>query len=100
VNLARVAYDWLLHGRRPVHVEARRRLRWLAFRLDWPAFKALRSRGELGLAGWLWSLAQAPKVYEFFSWRDPGPFARLVGERLRARIQRMRQRTRPWAPAK
>ena len=97
VNLARVAYDWLLHGTRPRHVEARLRLRWLAFRLDWPAFRALRGRGELGLAGWLWSLAQAPKVYEFFSWRDPGPFLRLVGERLRERAQRRR----PWpSPAK
>jgi len=97
VNLARVAYDWLLHGRRPAHAEARQRLRWLALRLDWPAFRALRGRGELGVAGWLWSLAQAPKVYEFFSWRDPGPFVRLVADRVRSRVQRMR----PWpSPAK
>jgi len=96
VNLARVAYDWQLRGARPRHVEARLALRWLAFRLDWPAFKALRGRGELGLAGWLWSLA-APKVYEFFSWRDPGPFLRLVSQRMRQRAQRIR----PWpSPAK
>ena len=92
VNLARVAYDWLLGGTRPRHVEARLALRWLAFRLDWPAFQALRARGELGLAGWLWSLVQSPTVYELFSWNDPLPFARFWATRLRAALARRMQR--------
>jgi hypothetical protein len=33
--------------------------------------------------------AQAPKVYEHFSWSDPAPFVRLWRGRIRSRWQRL-----------
>jgi predicted ATP-grasp superfamily ATP-dependent carboligase len=89
VNLPRVAYEFLLYGRRPQPARASTRYRWLAWRYERRAFMALHARGELGVAGWLWSLAQAPKVYEFFSWSDPMPFVRLLGARVNRKAGRL-----------
>jgi hypothetical protein len=88
VNLPRVAYDYLLHGTRPVHVEARSGLRWLHFRYDRRAYR------ELGLSRWKWmaSLLEAPKVYDLFSWSDPLPFARYWSTRIRAALGRRMHR--------
>lgn len=84
VNLPRVAYDYLLHGRRPRHVEARLGLRWLHFAYDRRAWRDL----GLSRAQWLASLLEAPKVYELFSWTDPMPFARYWTTRIRAALAR------------
>jgi predicted ATP-grasp superfamily ATP-dependent carboligase len=89
VYLARVAYEFLLYGRRPQPARASTRYRWLAWRYDRRAFRELHSRGELGTAAWLWSLAQAPKVYEYFAWSDPMPLARLLHARVNRRWQRL-----------
>jgi D-aspartate ligase len=89
VNLARVAYDFLLYGRRPAPARASTRYRWLAWRYDWRAFRELNSRGQLSAARWLWSLVEAPKVYEYFSWSDPLPFVRLLRGRVRQRLRRL-----------
>jgi predicted ATP-grasp superfamily ATP-dependent carboligase len=89
VNLPRVAYDYLLHGARPVHAEASLAYRWLCLRYDKRAYRELKARGRLGLAGWLWSLARAPKVYDLFSWSDPAPFARAWRGRFQSRWQRL-----------
>jgi D-aspartate ligase len=89
VNLARVAYDFLLHGRRPQPAVAGTRYRWLAWRYDRRAFRQLHAKGQMSAARWLWSLAQAPKVYEFFSWTDPLPFLRLWRGRVNRRWQRL-----------
>jgi len=85
VNLARVAYDYLVHGERPVHREAGLAYRWLSFHYD----RLARREAKLGTARWLWSLVQAPKVYAIFSWRDPAPFVRYWAGRLERRWQRL-----------
>ena len=89
VNLARIAYDFLLYGRRPRPARASTRYRWLAWRYDRRAFRELHSRGELGTLAWLCSLARAPKVYEYFSWSDPMPLVHLLHGRLNRRWQRL-----------
>lgn len=89
VNLPQVAYDFLTRGKRAAPAAARTRYRWLALRYDLRAYRELRARRALGAAGWLWSLAQAPKVYELFSWTDPAPFLRFWRRRLDSRWQRL-----------
>lgn len=89
VNLARVAYEFLLQGRRPRPARLSTRTRWLAWRYDWRAFRELHARGELTALAWLWSLAQAPKIYEYFSWSDPMPFVHLLHGRVNRRWQRL-----------
>ena len=73
VNLAAVAYDYLLDGTRPFPAEARIGLRWLHFAYDRKAYRQLKSRGEITTAQWIWSLLQAPKVYDVWAWSDPWP---------------------------
>lgn len=90
VNLPRVAYEFLTRNRRPERSNAQTRYRWLCLRYDWRAYRELRARRELNAAGWLWSLAQAPKVYDLFSWSDPLPFLRSWQHRLRAKLRRLR----------
>jgi D-aspartate ligase len=92
VNLPRVACDFFNGKKVPERSRATTRYRWLCMRFDWRAFKELRERGELNAAQWLWSLAQAPKVYEIFSWSDPLPFLRFwvnrIGNALSRRMHR------------
>jgi predicted ATP-grasp superfamily ATP-dependent carboligase len=93
INLPRIAYDYLVHGKRPQAMPRYRTThRWLALRPDWRAYRELAARGELSLAGWLRSILQAPKVYDLFSWTDPVPFAREFLSRWRARIPRVSAR--------
>jgi D-aspartate ligase len=83
VNLMRTAYDFLLEGKRPAAREAHgTRIRWLSLQLDRQAFKALNADGRLGVARWLASIAFARKVYNVFSWSDPGPWLSLWAHRL------------------
>jgi D-aspartate ligase len=95
VNLMRVAYDYLVQGRRPAATAYRRDYRWLWLRTDYRAYRELAARGELGLFGWLWSIVRGPNVYELFSWRDPLPFLRVTARRAR-RIPRLTQRMWRW----
>lgn len=88
VNLPEAAYEYLVRGRRPPPPEARPGLRWLSLPLDWAAFRQLNARGELSAWRWLWSLIEARKVCDLFSWRDPLPFARYWATRLRAALAR------------
>lgn len=70
VNLPGIGYDYLVHGTRS---QAAPRYR-------------IRHR-------WLASLVRHRKVYDLFSWRDPGPF---LSSSL-ARIERLSRRTgRLW----
>ncbi len=89
VNLPKIAYDFMVHGRSPQPAIARTHYRYLAMRYDRRAYRELKAAGNLGLAGWLWSLAQAPKVYELFSWTDPAPFVRFWRGRFERRWQRL-----------
>ena len=93
VNLPCVAYEFLLHGRRPPPARAGTRYRWLAWRYDRRAFRELRAQRRLGAAAWLWSLVQAPKLYELFAWSDPLPFVRFLGRRVERRLRRLWQPT-------
>jgi predicted ATP-grasp superfamily ATP-dependent carboligase len=81
VNLPRVAYEFLTQNRLPEQSVAGTRYRWLSLRYDWRAYRELRALGRLGTAQWLWSLAQAPKVYDLFSWSDPLPAVRRLAMR-------------------
>ncbi len=78
VNLPRVAYEYLLHNVRPAHAEPDLDWRYLHFGYDWQAFR----EGDASLWRWLWSLAEARKVYDVFAWNDPGPFLAQLGARL------------------
>jgi len=89
VNLPKVAYDFLVHRKTPRPAIARTHYRYLAMRYDRRAYRELKAQGKLGLAGWLWSLAQAPKVYELFAWTDPAPFVRFWRGRFERRWQRL-----------
>src|SRR4051812_50223879 len=67
VNLARVAYDYLVHGERPVHREAGLAYRWLAFHYDRLARPGGQPRpGRRALA-----LVPGPKGYAVFFWGGP-----------------------------
>jgi D-aspartate ligase len=96
VNLTRVAYDFLVRGKRPDGLNARAtaqtRYRWLSLRYDWPAYREAAARGELSFAAWLISLCEAPKVYDLFSWSDPKPFARYWTARIRSALARRMHR--------
>jgi predicted ATP-grasp superfamily ATP-dependent carboligase len=75
LNLPLTAYEHLVYGKRPSAPSGYRTThRWLYLRFDWLAYRELAARGELGLGGWLASLAAAPKVCQTFSWSDPLPF--------------------------
>lgn len=88
VNLPRVAYEFLIEGKRPPPARARTRYRWLCMRYDWRAYR----EGQCSAARWLGSLLAAPKVYELFSWTDPLPFARYWTARLRGALGRRMHR--------
>jgi D-aspartate ligase len=84
LNLTRIAYDYLLEGRRPSSTPTyHTAYRWLALRADWRSFRALAARGELDFGTWVRSLLEAPKVYELFSWSDPMPFLRHLMEKFK-----------------
>ena len=87
VNLPQVAYDYMTTRARPRHVAARTQYRWLCPGLDYKAYRGLAARGELGAVSWLASLA-SPKVYDLFSWRDPGPFLSHLCRRARTILGR------------
>ena len=92
VNLPRVAYDYLVHGQRAQHVEARVGKRWLCLMYDWRACKELAARGQISRGRWVASLLEAPKVYDLFAWSDPMPFARYWSGRIRAALARRMHR--------
>lgn len=83
VNLPVVAYDLLVHGRRPeAPPRPSRPRRWLNLYRDWLAFREQRG-DELTLAAWLRSVARPGAVYEAFAWEDPEPFAWWAGGMVR-----------------
>jgi D-aspartate ligase len=88
INLMRVAYDYLLEGTRPAISNYSTRKRWVYLRYDFQSYRALAKRGELSLLGWLRSLIGVPKIYNYFSWSDPGPFAALWIGRITRRARR------------
>jgi hypothetical protein len=53
-------------------------------REDWRAYK----EGQVGLLGWLASIAYLPKVYDIFAWSDPLPFVRYWTGRIRSALTR------------
>lgn len=92
VNLPKVAYEYLVSGKQPLHTEAKRDVRWLCLHYDWRAFKELRARREITLTAWLLSLAHTPMVYDLFSWSDPMPFVRHWVKKIRGAFTRRMHR--------
>jgi predicted ATP-grasp superfamily ATP-dependent carboligase len=84
VNLPKVAYDFLLFQKYPQPSKAKVSYRWLCLREDWRAYK----EGQIGLLGWLASIAYLPKVYDIFAWSDPLPFVRYWTGRIRSALTR------------
>lgn len=91
VNLAAIAYDYLVHGTRPGPLQPRADYRWLCLPLDYRAFRA----SDMGLLAWLTSLLDARKVHDLFAWHDPLPLlahwrnqAKLLPPRITRRIAR------------
>jgi D-aspartate ligase len=95
LNLPRIAYDYLLYGKRPGTQAYRTEWRWLSLHHDYRSYRALAARGELGAWAWVRSILEARKVYDLFSWTDPLPFARHLLRRVR-RIQRLTLRVKRW----
>lgn len=96
VNLAKAAYEYLLDGRRPEPSTYSTERRWVFLRLDFLAYRALARRGEIGLLSWIRSLAASRKVYNVFSWTDPGPFAALWTGRFTRRGRRAGDKLVTW----
>lgn len=96
VNIARIAYEHLLTGKRgPVPARFGTAYRWLNLRLDYRAYRDLAARGELGFWRWLASLAGSRKLYAVFAWTDPAPM--LIGLLRRARrLPRFTARLTRW----
>ncbi|XXX72120.1 hypothetical protein WMF30_31190 [Sorangium sp. So ce134] len=87
VNLPRVAYDYLVEGRRPAAPpRAAPGYRWLNVYRAYRAFR--EQRGGASLATWLASVAGAPTVYDAFAWDDPRPFARWASTFLTRKVAR------------
>jgi predicted ATP-grasp superfamily ATP-dependent carboligase len=95
LNLPLIAYEYLVHGRRPAWQDYDTKVRWLCFELDFRAYRDLTTQGQLGAAAWLRSLADAPKVYDVFSWSDPVPFLHHLAGRVKS-IPRISQRLLRW----
>jgi predicted ATP-grasp superfamily ATP-dependent carboligase len=95
LNLPQVAYEYLLHGKRPRTIGYGTTYRWLSLRHDYRAFRELTALGELSALQWLGSLAFWPKVYTLFSWTDPMPYARFWMRRVK-RLPRLTARLGRW----
>ena len=92
VNLPQVSYEYLLQGKRPLHIEAKPGVRWLCLRYDRRAYREAKAHGKLTLASWLASLAHLPMIYDLFSWSDPKPFLRYWATRIRSALTRRMHR--------
>jgi hypothetical protein len=96
ISVPRVAYDYLLEGRRPAAPPPfGTAVRWHHFKHDWRAYRELAARGELGFWRWAASLAFSRKVHELFAWNDPVPWVVHCVRRLR-RLPRLTSRLRRW----
>ncbi|HTN83939.1 MAG TPA: hypothetical protein VL242_09645 [Sorangium sp.] len=87
VNLPRVAYDYLVEGRRPTAPpRAAPGHRWLDVYRVYRAFR--EQRGGASLRAWIGSIAGAHTVYDAFAWDDPRPFARWASTLLTRKVAR------------
>jgi predicted ATP-grasp superfamily ATP-dependent carboligase len=82
LNLLRVAYDYMVEGKRPAPAKARTDWRWISFELDARAYREMAARGEITLAEWIASLARSRLVCNLFSLGDPMPWVGFWGHRL------------------
>jgi D-aspartate ligase len=87
VNLPRVAYDYLVEGRRPAAPpRAAPGYRWLDVYRVYRAFR--EQRDGASLAAWIGSVAGAHTIYDTFAWDDPRPFARWASSFLIRKVAR------------
>jgi predicted ATP-grasp superfamily ATP-dependent carboligase len=94
VNLPAAAYDYLVDGTVGTPPSYRPKHRWLSLYRDYHAFREQHTRGELGVADWLASLASPRNVYDVFAWEDPRPFLHWAGNMVRRRRPRGALRAR------
>lgn len=88
LNLAKVAYDYLVDGRVDAPATYGTRYKWVKLPLDYKAFRELRGKGELGWGRWLASVLLTPTVHHRFSWRDPTPLWSDWTNRASRRLRR------------
>ncbi|WP_437805883.1 carboxylate--amine ligase [Sorangium sp. So ce1078] len=87
VNLPRVAYDYLVLGRRPAAPpRAAPGHRWLSVYRVYRAFR--EQRGGASVGDWIGSVAGARTLYDAFAWDDPRPFARWASSFLTRKVAR------------
>ena len=103
LNLIGTAYDYLVHGRRPVtEPDYLTRFRWISLPLDFKAFREMRGRGEITTLGWLRSIVFSRNVGNVIALNDLGPWIRLWKGRFGRRAERAAARLaialRPWLP--
>jgi predicted ATP-grasp superfamily ATP-dependent carboligase len=100
VNLMQVAYEHLVHGRRPGPARPVARYRWLSLGLDFRAYRELAARGDTNAARWLVSILASRNIYNVFAWADPGPWLALWRGRIVRRLLRtprlVASALRPW----
>ena len=100
VNLMEAAYDYLMTGSKPLPVKAKARYRWLAFDYDFKAYREMARAGEITFVAWIGSILGSRKIYNVFSWRDPGPWAHDTFGRIFRRMtrgpRRVATRFRQW----
>jgi predicted ATP-grasp superfamily ATP-dependent carboligase len=95
VNLPGVAYDYMVRAARPPsHARAAEKYRWVSMGLDYRAYREAARLGRLSAGGWIASLAQTPRVYQVFAWRDPAPLLRYWYLRYRGLPARLLVRLR------
>jgi predicted ATP-grasp superfamily ATP-dependent carboligase len=99
VNLPLIAYELLVHRRRPERpLRPAPRHRWLNLYADWLAFREQRQGGGIRLGAWIKSVARPATVYEAFAWEDPGPFAWWIGNAVVQKVKHGALRDRVGHP--
>ena len=88
MNLPRIAYDHLVHGRAEAPAAYRTRYKWLKAPLDVRAFRQLRALGELSFPRWMASLLFCRTVHHRFAWSDPAPLLGGWHRRVWRRLDR------------
>jgi len=91
VNIPLAAYNYLTTGEKLFSYNYKTTHKWLDLYIDYKAFKELKSRGEINIIKWIYSLLRHRKIYNVFSWRDPIPFIKWWIDWIKKRYLRLYQ---------
>jgi predicted ATP-grasp superfamily ATP-dependent carboligase len=93
IHLMRVAFDYLVEGRRPPVAPAHgTAVRWLLLGIDYRAYREMAARGALSLPRWLASILLSRNIHGLFAWSDPAPWIASWRRRLRQALERRAER--------